>query len=379
MAFFSTALPIIMRQEHYSLTDIALLQLIKLPWILKLFWAPIIDDRAREHHTLRRWIIGAEAFYAIVILTMSLLSLQVHFITIVGLMFIALMASATQDIAVDRYAILSLRKKHRGLGNSMQAGGGFVGSLFGMGVLLMLYDTLGWQWILTLMVLLVLVAILPLWLGGNRTKRQVEPPPKIERIHIKDILGFFSLPQAKTLVTLLLLYYTGIMGMMTIAKPLMVDLGYSIDQIALINGIWGSSVAAGASLLGGLLLRKWHSRPLILALFMLIAFGAACYFWLIVGENGCTPIQIYTAIALLWAAYGFASVGIYTFAMDKVRPNLEGTDFTLQVMMAQLSGIIVGGLSGKFVDLFDYQTLFMAEAGLCLCTLLFIIAKRRDF
>lgn len=54
MAFFSTVLPVIMRQEHYSLTDIALLQLIKLPWILKLFWAPMVDNRAHDYGALRR-------------------------------------------------------------------------------------------------------------------------------------------------------------------------------------------------------------------------------------------------------------------------------------------------------------------------------------
>lgn len=309
---------------------------------------------------------------------MSLLSLQVHFAAIVGLMLIALIASATQDIAVDRYAILSLRKTHRGLGNGMQAGGGFVGSLFGMGVLLMLYDALGWQWVLTLMAALVLTAVLPLWIGKGNDALEVEPQPEAKRIRLRDILGFFAQPRSKTLLTLLLLYYSGVMGMMTIAKPLLVDLGYSIDQIALINGIWGSSVAAVASLLGGLLLRKWHSRPLALALFMLMALGAAGYFWVIVGGDTCTPMQIYTAIGLLWGAYGAASVGIYTLAMDKVRPSMEGTDFTLQVMIAQLGGIVVGGLSGKLVDLCDYQTLFAVEAGLCLCTLLFIIAKRSE-
>ncbi|MBE0653957.1 MAG: MFS transporter, partial [Bacteroidales bacterium] len=35
MSFFSTVVPVIMRQENYSLESIGYLQLIKLPWILK--------------------------------------------------------------------------------------------------------------------------------------------------------------------------------------------------------------------------------------------------------------------------------------------------------------------------------------------------------
>ena len=35
-SFLSTALQVLMRENHFSLSDIGLLQLVKLPWILKL-------------------------------------------------------------------------------------------------------------------------------------------------------------------------------------------------------------------------------------------------------------------------------------------------------------------------------------------------------
>ncbi len=38
MSFFSTVIPVMMRQENFSLSAIGLLQLIKLPWILKFLW-----------------------------------------------------------------------------------------------------------------------------------------------------------------------------------------------------------------------------------------------------------------------------------------------------------------------------------------------------
>ena len=42
-SFLSTALQVLMRENHFSLVTIGLLQLVKLPWILKFLWAPIID------------------------------------------------------------------------------------------------------------------------------------------------------------------------------------------------------------------------------------------------------------------------------------------------------------------------------------------------
>jgi len=48
MSFFSTVVPVIMRQENYSLESIGLLQLIKLPWVLKFLWAPLVDANAKS-------------------------------------------------------------------------------------------------------------------------------------------------------------------------------------------------------------------------------------------------------------------------------------------------------------------------------------------
>jgi hypothetical protein len=135
MSFFSTVVPVIMRQENYSLESIGLLQLVKLPWIIKFLWAPLVDSNASTSKQLRHWIFSSELFYAAVILSIGLLDLQTDFVLIVLLMVVAFIASATQDIAVDIFAILQLSPEERSIGNSVQSAGSFVGTLFGTGVL----------------------------------------------------------------------------------------------------------------------------------------------------------------------------------------------------------------------------------------------------
>ena len=76
MSFFTTVLPIIMRQENYSLVSIGLLQLVKIPWILKFLWAPLVDNRARSTQQLRKWIFASEIFYALVIFGIAFLQLK---------------------------------------------------------------------------------------------------------------------------------------------------------------------------------------------------------------------------------------------------------------------------------------------------------------
>ena len=43
MSFFTTALQVILREQAVPLSLIGLLQIVKLPWILKVFWSPAID------------------------------------------------------------------------------------------------------------------------------------------------------------------------------------------------------------------------------------------------------------------------------------------------------------------------------------------------
>ena len=143
MSFFSTVVPVIMRQEHYSLQSIGLLQLVKLPWILKFLWAPLVDNSSSNTKQLTKWIIGSELFYAVIIISIGFFDLQTDFTLMIFLIVIAFVASATQDIATDIMAIRVLSKEERSLGNSMQSAGSFLGSLIGTGVLLLAYITLG--------------------------------------------------------------------------------------------------------------------------------------------------------------------------------------------------------------------------------------------
>ena len=70
MSFFSTVIPVMMRQENFSLSAIGLLQLIKLPWILKFLWSPMVDRHARTTGDYKRWIFSSELIYAVLILSL---------------------------------------------------------------------------------------------------------------------------------------------------------------------------------------------------------------------------------------------------------------------------------------------------------------------
>jgi len=366
MSFFSTVVPVIMRQEKYSLESIGLLQLVKLPWIFKFLWAPLIDNKARTSRQLRNLIITSELFYAIVILSIGLFDLQTDFKLIVFMMVIAFVASATQDIAVDIFAILHLRPDERSVGNSMQSSGSFIGSLFGTGVLLIAYHYFGWTNILFLLAAFVMFAIIPLLLFRKPISNENIIKPNVS---LADIYRFFAEKGKHKRVLILVFYYSGIIGILTLLKPYLVDLGYNVKQIGLMAGVFGTATAALAAFAGGFIVRK-TGRKAAMYLFLFVNLLAASWFWCIGIQPSLTLILI--GIGLLWGGYGLSTVAIYTTSMDIVRKGREGTDFTIQIVITHLSSLIIAVLSGKIGDITGYKGLFGIEALLSLVTFMIL-------
>jgi MFS family permease len=376
MSFFSTVVPVIMRQENYSLESIGLLQLIKLPWVLKFLWAPLVDNTAKSLRQYKHWIYGSEIFYAAVIFSIGLFSLQTNVSLIVILMLIAVFASATQDIATDAFAILILKRKERGYGNSMQSAGGFAGNLVGSGVLLIVYYYLGWVYLMMGLAVFVLLALVPLRLYKSKPAFE---PVKDKKVTIADIVGFVKLPGMSGWLLVLFLYFSGLMGIMTMLKPFMVDLGYSAKSIGFMAGIAGTSAALVASLVGGFVVKR-IGFVRSMQIFVGVSVFAGMFFWRLSLTPEPSVGGVHMGITLLWVAYGLSMVALYTAAMDKVRPGREGTDFTIQIVITHLSGLIIAVMSGKFADVFGYAFLFFIQMLLSAATLtLLIMFKRKLF
>ncbi len=370
MSFFSTVVPVIMRQEQYSLEAIGLLQLVKLPWILKFLWAPLVDNHADSKRKLTSWIVSSEVLYAIAMLVVGGLSLQTDFSLIIGIMLFAFVASGTQDIATDVLAIRVLKKEERGVGNGIQSSGSFVGSLFGTGLLLMAYHYLGWQalmWALTSFVLLALIPLLLNVRGREANEGKVER----KRARLSDILTFFKIPTHLRRLPVLIFYYGGLIGILAMLKPWLVDLGYNVKEIGFMSGIVGTLTASLVSFSGGFMLKKLSRRQAFI-IFAVLNILVGIYFYVISLSNP-SLLLIYIGICLLWGAYGLSSVIIYTSSMDAVRPNSQGTDFTVQIVVTHLSGMLIAVMSGKIGDAIGYSGLFAVETAVSVLSLLILL------
>jgi len=368
LSLFSTLLPVLMRQGSFSLSAIGLLQLIKLPWILKCFWAPLVDQKTSGLKDFKKWIIVSELVYALLIFTIAFLNLDLNFNLIFVLMLLSFVASATQDIATDALAALSFSHKERSRGNSMQSMGSFAGTLIGGGILMIVFKEIGWMALFMGLALFLVLAAWPIlrYRDKDLTFHKVQTS-----ITIKDIGHFFSQKGGLKQLFFLLLFQVGIIGILAMYKPFLVDQGFGLKEIGLMFGVFGPIFGIFSSFMGGYLLRKLTRYRAKLLIAVLIVF-VPVFFWTLTFSIPSKP-QLYLFVAYLWTSYGFASVLVNTVSMDFVRPGREGTDFTLQTVLVHFSSMMIAVFSGRLADGIGYSGLACVEIALAILSLMYLI------
>jgi MFS family permease len=139
IGFLWWALPTRLRAEGVEAAAIApLLGLLVLPWALKFLWAPVVDIVRTPRWPLRAWIAAAQLLMGGALLATLLLDWQADYGLLAGLLILHAIAAATQDVAVDAYAIAVVRPDERGSINAWMQAGMLTGrSIFGGGALLL--------------------------------------------------------------------------------------------------------------------------------------------------------------------------------------------------------------------------------------------------
>ncbi len=369
MSFFATALPVLMRQGDYSLFAIALLKLIKLPWILKFLWSPLVDRRTESVSDYKRWIIVSEIIYALIIFVVAILNVETHFTLVIVLILFAFISSATQDIATDAMAARSFERRNSSLLNSIQSMGSFTGSMVGGGLLLLLFHRIGWSNLLPWLAIFVLIALLPLVFNRDIALHKRK---NREKVTSRDMLLFFTQKHIWRQILFLILFYGGLIGILSSLSPYLVDRGYQMKEIGAMVGIFGVSTGILSAFLTGIFIRKkgkLRSRRIISALIIL---PAAYFLWLTQSGIG-SHVLILVGVALVWGTYGMASTMINTAAMDIVRDGREGTDFTLQIVFTHLSAMIITLVSARVGDMAGYSGLFTMELLLASFSFIFVL------
>ncbi len=355
--FFTQALPVVLRELGVSLGDIGLSSLLALPWALKFLWAPAVDRTASR----RAWILTLQATAVVLTGLLALADpagaggIRVMLIAVLGTNLVA----ATQDIATDGLAVTLLARDERGLGNGVQVGGYRVGMILGGGLLLVVFDRIGWTATMLGMALLVALASVPLMRSpGVGGAAPLSSPGRL------NPWSWVQLPGALPFAGVLVAFKTGDYLAGGMLRPFLVDLGLSKTDIGLLLGTGGFVAGLVGAVAGGVLLGRLGRIRALVGFGVLQASGVAAYAAVVAAE--ATGGLLWAAVVYEHFVGGLATAALFTAMMDASRPSHAGTDYTVQASIVVLASGAAAALSGYVAEAIGYPALFALGATLAL-------------
>lgn len=371
------SLPAIVRDAGMPTAYIGLLALPAIPWALKFLWSPWVDrwGSGRANHR-KRWIISAQLAAILLLVLIGLLPPDWLFVEGVWLLLASLfllnLCFATHDIASDGLAVRLLPAPLRGLGNSLQAGGYKSGFILGGAAMLLGVEVLGWTLTVWLLALLLLLFLVPVWRFDEPADASVLQPKVSLRWWWQQLASFWWRPAMGLWLLLLLGYRIGDSFGSRMIKPMLVDHGWSLAGIGMLDLVSSLVGLAGALLAGLLLLRM---RPIIaLVLFgVLQALGLAV--WGMVDVT--SEVAVWCASLFEQLADGLSTVALFTLMMARCRDGHEGVDYTLQACLVLMSSGVFTLVSGVSAEWLGYSNHFLLSAGLALAAIMPAIFWKR--
>ena len=370
--FLYEALPVLLRQQGLPLKMIGLLPLVAISMTFKFLWAPLIDrySVARWGH-YRFWIIVFQLWVVAITLLCSRLNLQEQLpVLLVGL---ALMGTgcASQDIATDALALRLLAPQERGMGNAIQGVGGSLGKMLGGGGMLILLSRWDWQPSLWMLAGIMMLALLPV-LFYQEPERKVTAPqaPLTPSNYLKIFWRFGRRPGMGRWLLILGLFAAAHNLSFTMFRPLLVDQGFTLAEIGSLLGVAGTAMTMVGAVTAGVFVTRWGRRRSLLSATGIALFGVCTYFLPTFGLS--QPSVLYGIVAIVFFALGMVGTTSLTIMMDKSRPDMAGTDYTLQTSFIGIGGILAAALSGVLAQAIGYRGVFTLSGLLLLICMVLI-------
>lgn len=370
------ALPTLLRRDGAPLHALAWLPLVGLPWVLKFLWAPQVDNRWRAALGRRRsWILPMQAVVLACLAAVAMTGIAAASAPwVVGLMALASLASATQDIATDGLTAERFDGQALARANAVQVGGTMVGFFAGGPGCLVLAGWLGQGVALTLLAAVVAFSLL-MALGW----REAALPAPAAAPRRATLAGFARRPGAWALVLAAFLAAMTAVAGYGLSKLFLVDAGWPVEAVGRL-GMAGGAVTVLLGCGGGAWLVGRIGARGALAL-GLAASGAAAAAWLAQAQGWAaqpTPTA-YLAQALGSFGAGAASVALMTLAMRfAARGTQAGTDMTAVQSARDLGEILTSSLITALAARLGYAAGFGGGLLVAVATLAFVaLALRR--
>lgn len=353
--------PVFFRSHGVSLREIGLMSLLSLPWTWKMLWAPFVDRWGARQH----WMTGA--LVALGATTLAILPHDPAHPTwpLWATLLVFTTASATQDIAIDAYAVDVATPESQGPINGARVSAARIALLVGGGGAISLAGVIGWK---------------PLWLALALTFFLLAPiaflSPRVtldatqRRDPIRPVLRWLLRWEMVPVLLFVPIYKIGDSTLGRMVKPFWVDRGYSLAEIGLVSVTLGVVLTIAGALSGGWFIKRTGIFQGLL--WLGIAQAASNLGYVAVARLTLPRESIYVVSMIESFTQGLGTAAYMAFLMNLCDKEHAATQYAVLTALMALSRDVVGAFTGLGAERLGYAPYFAITAVLALPGLLLL-------
>ena len=353
------ALPDWMRDIGVDIRVVGLLTLAQAPWSVKVIWSPLMDRYVPPFWGRRRgWMAVTQIALAALVLLLAGAGERPEAIWVVGaLAFAIAIASASQDIAIDAYAVDVLRKEEQGAAVGARLAFYRAAMLVSGGAAITLAARIGWPAVNALLALVFALMVALTW-RSPEPEAQPAPPRTLRDAVWLPFAEMLRRHRALEILAFVVLYKLGDQLTQSLTRPFLIDMGYdavhrgiALATLSVVLTILGTIAGGIVTTLAGLGHALW--------IFCVVQiFSNAGYFLLSVLDRP-NLVAMYAGVGfeVFTAGLGMGAFGVLLLRLTEKR--FSATQYALFSSLMAVPRVVAGPITGFTVDAVGWPAFFL--------------------
>jgi PAT family beta-lactamase induction signal transducer AmpG len=348
-----------MRDIGVDIVTVGLITLAQAPWTFKVLWSPLMDRFVPPFWGRRRgWMAVTQVALFACTLMLAGVGSRPESIGVVGALALAIaLASASQDIAIDAYAVEVLHRDEQGAAAGARTAAYRVAMLVSGGAAISLAARMGWPAVNVLLAAIYLPILLVTW-RSPEPDVQPTPPPSLREAVWQPFLRFLTRPRAIQILAFVVLYKLADQLAQALTRPFLIDMGYGADQRGIALATIGVFATVGGAFIGGWVTTLAGLGHALWIFGFLQLFSNIGYFLLSV-LDGPNDLAMYgaTSFELLTSGMGTGAFAVLLLRLTEKR--FSATQYALFSSLFALPRVLSGPASGFAVDALGWPLFYL--------------------
>lgn len=370
------SLPAWLTYRGVDIRTVGLFSLAQAPWTFKFLWSPLMDRYSPRFLGRRRsWMIVSQVFLAAGLLGLALQGASPKVGAVAAVATFIAFWSASQDIAIDAYAVEVLERSEQGLAVGARVAFYRAATLVSGAVAITFGERIGWSTVFVILAFLFLpLAAIVLW---SPEPAVASPAPRTLRDAVFDpLVDIFRRSRALQIIGFLLLYKFGENLATALTRPFLIQKCFAPEDVGLATATIGLFAIIGGTFFGG-----WMTERIGLgrALWIFGAIQAVGFFGYILVDR-MTPgvpcaaggtsalvqplanrLVMYVAVGVENACQGMATGAFGVLLLRITQKQFSATQYALFSSVFSLGRTLAGPPAGFLVDAIGWTPFFLVS------------------